>query len=75
MADSLSASPWDSNGVSGYTMPYAVLNDWPTFEHINLAGCCRGGEWQTASLPRLRIVRGLGIEFAFQQCCLICHLC
>ena len=28
MADSLSASPWDSNGVSWYTMPYAVLYNW-----------------------------------------------
>ena len=28
MADSLSASPWDSNGVSWYTMLYAVLDDW-----------------------------------------------
>ena len=28
MADSLSASPWDSNGVSWYTMQYAVLDNW-----------------------------------------------
>ena len=28
MADSLSASPWDSNDLSWCTMQYAVLNIW-----------------------------------------------
>ena len=28
MAESLSASPWDSNGVSWYTMLFAILDDW-----------------------------------------------